>query len=63
MFAFIGMMAGFLLLLFAELYTGNKNIEITLKEISEVKTDHRLITAISIVIFMYNMQFLVFPAY
>ena len=62
-FTFIGMMVVFLFLMFSELYVSSKDIEVSFGEMSEVKFDHKLITAISIVIFMYNMQFLVFPAY
>ena len=62
-FTFLGMMVCFLLLMFAELFVSEQDMEYSYAEIGAIKMDHKLITAVSIVIFMYNMQSLVFPAY
>lgn len=62
-YLFLGMMISFVLLMCAEMYTRGGNIEITYAEATTIKFDHRLITAISIIIFTYNIQFLVFSAY
>ena len=57
------MMVSFMVLMFAELYLSPKNIEVTINDISQVRFDHKLVTAVSVIIFMYNVQFLVFEAF
>ena len=62
-YVFLGMMICFLLLLLAQLFITQKPIEVTIKDIGEVRFDHKLVTSISIVIFIYNVQFIVFEAF
>mmetsp|Transcript_14851 Transcript_14851/g.18604 ORF Transcript_14851/g.18604 Transcript_14851/m.18604 type:complete len:164 (+) Transcript_14851:679-1170(+) len=57
------MMVSFLMLMFAELYVSGGNVQITFAQANEIKFDHKLITAVSVIVFAYNIQFLVFPAY
>ena len=54
-YVFVGLMISFVVLMFAELWAGSMNVDVTMDEIGAVKFDHHLITAISMIIFMYNI--------
>ena len=53
----------FLGLLSVELQFGGGDLTMTYDDVTRVTFDHHLITAFSIIVFAYNIQFLVFPAY
>ena len=56
MFTFLG-------LLVAELFAEGGVIALTHDDVKSPKFDHHLITSFSIIVFSYNIQFLVFPAF
>ena len=64
-YIFIVIVFLFLTLLFSELMTDGKVVAETINfdELTRVKSDYHLITAISIMIFAYSIQFMVFPSY
>lgn len=63
-YVFIGVMILFIGMLLAELLNaGGEGITMTYDEIKGPKYDYHLITAFSIIVFSYNVQFLVFPAF
>ena len=53
----------FLALLVAELFDEGGDITLRFDDVKGIKFDHHLITAFSIIVFSYNIQFLVFPAF
>ena len=53
----------FLGLLFIELQVGGGDITMSYEDMTRITFDHHLITAFSIIVFAYNIQFLVLPAY
>ena len=63
-YIFIGVMVLFIGMLLVELLSaGGEGITMTYDEIKGPKFDYHLITAFSIIVFSYNVQFLVFPAF
>ena len=62
-YVFILTMVIFVCLLFAELQVGGGDESVTLEDLNTVSHDYHMITAFSIIVFAYNIQFLVFPAY
>ena len=58
-------MCTFVLLLFSELMTDEIRVRDTVNfdEITRVKADHNLLTAVSIMIFAFSIQFMVLPSY
>ena len=56
-------MISFVALMFAEMVYNGGNLKITFKDATDIKFDHHLITAFSVIVFSFNTQFLVFPAY
>ena len=63
-YIFIGVMILFIGMLLVELLSaGGAGITMTYDEIAGPKFDYHLITAFSIIVFSYNVQFLVFPAF
>ena len=62
-YIFMMIMLLFLGLLSLELHVGGGDLTMTYEDVTRVNFDHHLITAFSIVVFAYNIQFLVFPAY
>ena len=62
-YVFLTVVFLFIALLWVELYKdGGESME-TYSEMTSIKTDFHLLTAISIFIFAYSFQFMVFPAY
>ena len=61
-YIFILTMIIFLCLLFAELQVGGGDITTTPDDLT-VSYDYHMVTAFSIIVFAYNIQFMVFPAY
>ena len=63
-YIFIGVMVLFIGMLLVELLTyGGEGITMTYDDIKGPKYNYHLITAFSIIVFSYNVQFLVFPAF
>lgn len=60
---FMFIMFSFLGLLVVELQYGGANHALTIDNVKVSKFDHHTVTAFSIIIFAYNIQFLVFPAF
>ena len=61
-YVFILTMIVFLCLLFAELHVGGGEVSIAPDDLT-MSNDYHVVTAFSIIVFAYNIQFLVFPAY
>ena len=64
-YIFIVIVFFFICLLFSELMTDGEFVADTINfdELTRVKSDYHLITAVSIMVFAYNIQFMVFPTY
>jgi len=62
-YIFLAVLLLLISLFFAELFCYGGNMALSLAEVVQVKMDHRLITSFAIIVFSYNVQFMVFPAY
>ena len=60
---FMAFLLAFLVFFYIELFVNGGNITLTLAEISQVKVDHKLITSFIIIVYSYNVQYIVFNAY
>ena len=62
-YIFMAVMVLFFGLFIAELFINGGNVALSYSDVNHVKFDHRLITAFSIIVFTYVVQFQVFPAF
>ena len=64
-YIFLGLTIGFIALLFSELMTDSVEVAetINMDDLTRVKSDHHLVTAVSILVFAVSLQWMVFPTY